>query len=72
MAIYFFYPLLYPRIGMIDLANASLSKFQTMGQGKYYLKRNFTSYFDSNEKSVTYYGNDEDYKSLWVGKVKLQ
>lgn len=66
-----FYPLYYPRIGKIDLTNASVGAFKTMGEGKYFLKRNFLRQQDSTENSVTYFGHDDDFKSLWVGKVLM-
>ncbi len=66
-----YYPLFYPRIGKIDLTNASIGAFKTMGEGKYFLKRNFLRQQDATENSVTYFGHDDDFKSLWVGKVLM-
>ncbi len=67
-----FYPLYYPRVGKIDLGSTSLTAFKSMGEGKYYLKRAFTSTFDPKEGTVTYFGHDEDYKKLWIGKLMIQ
>lgn len=67
-----FYPLYFPRVGKIDLTTNSLGTFKIPGDQKYFLKRNFTSYFNSSENSVTYFGHDEDYTKIWVGKMKMQ
>lgn len=67
-----FYPLYFPRIGTISLENSSLSTFKEMGDGKYFLRKDFTSVYDQNEKSITYIGHDEDFKKLWMGKVMIQ
>ncbi|MBA3704934.1 MAG: hypothetical protein H0W84_03245, partial [Bacteroidetes bacterium] len=53
-----FYPLYFPRIGSIDLEGSSLNPFKAMGDGKYFLRVNFTSVYDKNEKSITYIGHD--------------
>lgn len=42
-----------------------------MSDGKYFLRRDFLPMYDANEKSVTYFGHDEDYKKLWVGKMMI-
>lgn len=67
-----FYPLYYPRIGKIDLTNSTVGAFKTMGDGKYFLKRNFIRQQNATENSVTYFGHDDDFKSLWVGKLLMQ
>lgn len=67
-----FYALYFPRVGSIDLDNSSLSAFKTMGDEKYFLRKDFTSVYDKSEKSITYIGHDEDFKKLWIGKVILQ
>ena len=67
-----FYPLYYPRLGKIDLTNSTVGAFKTMGDGKYFLKRNFIRQQDATENSVTYFGHDDDFKSLWVGKMLMQ
>lgn len=63
-----FYPQYFPRIVKIDLVNASLGAVKTMGDGKYFLKRDFPSIYDKNEHSITYIGLDEDWKKLLIGK----
>ena len=67
-----FYPLYFPRVGKIDLTNNTLGAFKVMGDQKYFLKRNFTSYFNKSNNSVTYFGHDEDYTKIWIGKMKMQ
>lgn len=66
-----FYPLYYPRVAKIDMNATTVSAFKSMGDGKYFLHRDFLPAYDSKEKSVTYFGHDEDYKKLWVGKMML-
>lgn len=67
-----FYPLYYPRLGKIDLNNATVSSFKSVGEGKYFLRRDFTSNFDAAENSITYIGHDDKFKNLWVGKMMLE
>lgn len=64
-----YYPLYYPRVGKIDLATSTVGALKTLGDGKYFLKRNFIGFYDTKEGSVTYYGNDDDYKNMWIGKL---
>ena len=65
------YPLYFPRIVTIDLAASKLSPVLALGQGKYFLRRDFTSQYDKSERSITYIGHDEDYKKLWLGKLMI-
>lgn len=67
-----YYELFYPRIVKIDLATNTLGPIKTLGEGEYFLKRNFIKTFDEKEKSVTYFGHDEDWKKIWVGKMRIQ
>ncbi|SHG78380.1 hypothetical protein SAMN05443549_106215 [Flavobacterium fluvii] len=66
------FPLYFPRIVKIDLANSTLGTIKALGDRKYFLKRDFPSIFDKSENSITYIGLDEDWEKLWVGKVLLQ
>jgi len=67
-----YYALYFPRVGSIDLENASLGAFKIMGDEKYFLRKDFTSIYDNIEKSITYIGHDKDFKKLWIGKVNIQ
>ena len=67
-----FYALYFPRLGTIDLESSSLSSFKELGDGKYFLRKDFTSVYDKDEKSITYIGHDEDFEKLWLGKVMVQ
>jgi hypothetical protein len=67
-----FYPLYFPRIGSIDLENSTLSTFKILGNEKFFLRKDFISIFDKDEESITYFGHDDDFKNLWVGKVTVQ
>jgi hypothetical protein len=64
-----YYELFFPRIVKIDLNTSSLGAIKTLGEGKYFLKRNFTKIFDQNEKTITYIGHDADWKKLWISKM---
>ena len=66
-----FYPLYFPRVAKIDMNATTVSAFKTMGNEKYFLRRDFLPMYDEKEKSVIYFGHDEDYKKLWVGKMMI-
>ena len=66
------YPQFFPRIVKIDLANSSLGAVKILGEGKYFLKRDFPSIYDKKENSITYISLDEDWKKLMVGKILLE
>lgn len=66
-----FYPLFFPRMVSIDLSTTKLGAVQALGQNKYFLRRDFTSLYSKEERSVTYIGHDEDYKKLWIGKLLI-
>ncbi|MGY3211743.1 hypothetical protein [Mucilaginibacter sp. HD30] len=62
------YAVYFPRIAKIDLAANTIGEFKTLGDEKYYLRKDFKSYFNKAENSVTYLGHDEDFKKLWLAK----
>ncbi|MBS4043145.1 MAG: hypothetical protein KGZ59_04960 [Chitinophagaceae bacterium] len=63
---------LFPRIGKIDLKNASLSDFENFGNdGKYLLYKYNTSIISPDKKTYYYFGHDEDYEKLWVSKYQF-
>ncbi|TDD98583.1 hypothetical protein [Flavobacterium cellulosilyticum] len=66
------YATYFPRIVKIDLSNNTLGAVKVLGEGKYFLKKDFTSYFDKSENSLTYIGLDEDFKQLWIGKMMMK
>ncbi len=66
-----FYAQYFPRIVKIDLTNLSLGAIKTLGDEKYFLKRNFSSSHDKIENSITYIGHDDDWKKIWIGKMKI-
>jgi hypothetical protein len=67
-----FYALYFPRICKINLENNSLDKIHIMGDGKYFLRKLQPKKFDSIDNSVTYIGHDQKWKTLWLGKMKLE
>ncbi len=66
-----FYPLFFPRMVTIDLSSTKLGAVQALGQNKYFLRRDFISLYDKDEKSISYLGHDEDFKKLWIGKILI-
>jgi hypothetical protein len=62
------YAVYFPRIAKLDLMANTIGEFKTLGDEKYYLRRDFQSYFNKAENSVTYIGHDEDFKKLWLAK----
>ena len=58
----------FPRITKLDLANNTISDFKVLGNEKYYVRLGLNPLTDEKENSVTYIGNDDDYKKLWLGK----
>ena len=67
-----YYPMYFPRIVKIDLSTNTLGSISVLGNGKYFLKRGFTSLFNESENSVVYFGSDEDFKELWIGKLLMK
>ncbi|MFD0749170.1 hypothetical protein ACFQZS_03390 [Mucilaginibacter calamicampi] len=66
------YAVYFPRIAKIDLAANTISEFKTLGDENYYLRKDFQSYFNKAENSVTYIGHDEDFKKLWLAKYVFE
>lgn len=62
----------FPRIGKINLADATISEFVDLGKkGKYLLYRNNATITNDKTKTVFYIGHDEDYENLWIGKYQF-
>jgi len=66
------YATYFPRIVKIDLTSSSLGPVKVLGDGKYFLKKDFASSYDKTENSVTYIGLDDDFKQLWIGKMLMK
>ena len=66
------YALYFPRISSIDLETSTLSTFKILGNEKYFIKKDFPGIFDKNERSITYFGHDDDFKNILVGKVTIE
>ena len=67
-----FHALFFPRIAKVDLTTSTLSPFKVLGDEKFYLRKDFPGSYDEKDKSITYFGHDEDYKKMWIGKAILQ
>ncbi|HEY8403031.1 MAG TPA: hypothetical protein VIK71_00345 [Flavobacteriales bacterium] len=66
-----FYPRYYPRITKIDLASNTMGAILVPGEGKYFLKRGKNRIWDADTRSITYIGNDEKYKAIWLSRVNM-
>lgn len=67
-----FYARYFPRIAKIDLPNSSIGNFSVLGNEKFYISKSFEPMMDEKEHSVTFIGNDEDYKKLWLSKFVFE
>ncbi len=63
-----YYGKYFPRIAKIDLQNNSIDNFKILGNEKFYVSSFLLPMIDTKENSVTFIGNDEDYKKLWLAK----
>jgi len=63
-----YYARYFPRITKIDLQNNSIGNFAVLGNEKFYVSKSFVPMIDEKEHSITFIGNDEDYKKLWLAK----
>lgn len=62
----------YPRIAKINLANQTVTDFESLGEkGKYLVYGSPTSITDK-EGNRYYIGHDEDYEKVWLGKYSFQ
>lgn len=62
----------YPRIAKINMANHTMSDFESLGEkGKYLVYGSPSSVTDKNGNRY-YIGHDEDYEKVWVGKYSFQ
>lgn len=64
-------PWYYPRIATIDLGNRSVSKFENIGDGDYYVSESNGIMYDLQNENVLYFGKDKREKKIWFSRVKL-
>ena len=67
-----YYGKYFPRIAKIDLQNNSIDNFKILGNEKFYVSSSLLPMVDTKENSVTFIGNDEDYKKLWLAKYVFE
>ncbi len=65
-------PKYFPRITKLDLQNNIISNFTVLGNEKFYVSRAYAPLIDTKENSITYIGNDDDYKKLWLAKYVFE
>jgi hypothetical protein len=65
--------LTYPRIGKINLKNATVSDLTTFGKGEgYYLNPNYPTLETDKGQSIVFFGADKPGRELWFARVKLK
>jgi len=67
-------PLLYPRLGKIDLASAKINDFVSYGIDKkkdYYLDPNFPMLETEKGSRLVFFGSDKSGRNIWFARVHL-
>lgn len=65
--------LTYPRMGNINLQNATVSSLTTFGKGDgYYLNPNYPTLETNKGESIVFFGADKAGRELWFAQVKLK
>ncbi|MBX7203545.1 MAG: hypothetical protein K1X77_10780 [Bacteroidia bacterium] len=62
----------FPRISTINLTGHSVSDFTELGEKGKYLVYHNTSSITDKENNRFYFGHDEDYKNIWLGKFTFK
>jgi hypothetical protein len=62
----------FPRIAKISTNPTSLSNFTVLGKGDFLIYKNHSAVFDEKENSKIYFGHDEGWKKLWLGKYVFE
>ncbi len=65
-------PKFFPRITKLDLQNNTIGNFTVLGNEKFYVSKVYEPIIDSKNNSVTFIGNDDDYKKLWLAKYVFE
>lgn len=65
--------LTYPRIGRINMNDASVTELKTFGKGEgYYLDPNYPYLETDNHEGVVFFGSDKGGRELWFARVILK
>lgn len=65
--------LTYPRIGRINMNDASMTDLTTFGKGEgYYLDPNYPFLAGDNNEGVVFFGSDKGGRELWFARVILK
>lgn len=63
----------FPRIAKINLESKKITEFDGLGEnGKFLVYKNYRSIYDEISKTIFYFGHDEDYEKLWIGKYNFK
>jgi len=66
------YAVYFPRLVKLNLADNTIGDVKTLGDEKFYLRKDFQSYLNKDDNSITYLGHDEDFKKLWLAKYVFE
>lgn len=65
--------LTYPRIGRINVTDASVTDLKTFGKGEgYYLDSNYPFLASGKNESMVFFGSDKSGRELWFARVLLK
>ena len=65
--------LTYPRMGRVDLKNATMTDLTTFGKGDgYYLNPNYPTLETDKGQSIVFFGADKPGRELWFARVALK
>ncbi|HOZ80407.1 MAG TPA: hypothetical protein PLY34_20605 [Ferruginibacter sp.] len=67
-----YYGRYFPRIAKIDLQTNSISNFTVLGKERFFVNHSTLPALNYKESSITFIGNDEDYKKLWLAKYVFE
>lgn len=58
----------FPRIVKINPDAALISDVTVLGKGEYMVYKYHSSIFNEQENAIVFFGHDEDWKKLWIGR----
>ncbi|MBL7941468.1 MAG: hypothetical protein JNM00_01795 [Flavobacteriales bacterium] len=64
--------LLYPNVGRINLADASIGDFVAFGEEKYFLNNSFPMLPIDIQHSTAFFGESKNGRTLWFGKMPME
>lgn len=66
-------PNYFPRINKINLSDSKIADSKVLGEnGKYLLYKSQSFMYNEQTRTRFYFGHDEDYKKIWIGKFVMK